>query len=171
MSDQTVATPDAGTNGTVTVKRPHERFVEYLARRAQVDSEGRAFSVAANQIDKLVTAETAEELWDADEGGVFSGQDMVDVEIEIKAIGFGKSSDEYDAELGVFVSMECTRLDTGEDIIVNCGSPLVITKIRMFEQRDLLPIQGVLKATKTQKGALLKLRPLPVRAVRGTTAE
>src|ERR1700675_84182 len=100
MSDQEIET--AG-NGSVVATRPHEQFTEYLARRAEVDGEGRGFEVAANQVDKILVAETEEDIWNADEGGTFNGQDMMDVEIQVNAISFSPSSDEYDAALGVYV--------------------------------------------------------------------
>jgi len=155
---------DAGT-----VARPHDQFGEYLLRRAEEDGATRGYEVAASQMDKMLAAETEQEIWDADEGGTVNGQDMIDVELEIRGFKVATSDDQYDAALGVYILIDATRLDNGEQVIVNTGAPLIITKLRMFEVREMLPVTGVIRGTKARNGTVLKLRQLPSRAVKSET--
>lgn len=157
---------EAGT----AVAKPHDQFAEYLARRAENDGATRGYEVASNQMDKLLTAETEQEIWDADEGGTVNGQDMIDVELNIRGFKVAVSSDEYEATLGVYILIDAVRLDNGEEVIVNTGAPLIITKLRMFEAREMLPVNGVIRGTKARNGTVLKLRPLSARAVTTETA-
>ena len=153
-------------SGTITDLKPHQQFIAYLGRRAESEKVNRAHDVAASQIDRILSATTEEEIWAADEGGVVSGQNMEDVELQIRGYGVAKSDDKFDTDLGVYVLMDCIRLDTGESVVVNTGSALIITKLRMFEQRDAFPIEGVIKGQPTSNGGrLLRLRPLPTRAI------
>jgi hypothetical protein len=170
MTD-TTAGVTAPASGAIQKAKPHERFIAYMQRRAESEGSQLGAEVSASQMDKILTAETEEEIWDADEGGTFSGQDMIDIELMIQSFTVAPSSDEFEAALGVYANIKATRLDTGEEVIVNTGADKIITKLRMFEQKGLLPIGGVIKAVKTPKGSMLKLRPLPKRAVASTTAE
>jgi hypothetical protein len=156
--------------GTAIAPRAHEQFVEYLARRAEQDGSTRSFDVAANQMDKLLTAETEQEIWDADEGGTFSAQDMTDIELRIRGYKVAVSSDEYDSPLGHYILIDAVRLDTGDEVIVNTGAALIITKLRMLESRDLLPVEAVIRGTKAAKGTVLKLKQIPARAVQSQSA-
>lgn len=168
---EVAATP---VDGEITTLKPHEQFIAYLGRRADSEKVNRAHDVAASQIDRILQAETEEEIWNADEGGVVSGQDMEDVELLIRGFGVAKSDDKFDTDLGHYVLIDAVRLDDGADVIVNTGSSLIITKLRMFEVRDLFPIEAVIKGQPTSNGGrLLRLRPVPKRAIvaKGTTVE
>lgn len=173
MPGQEVTTPAANGNGDgeIVTVRPYEKLTAFLARRAEVDGEGRGFEIASKQIDKILTAETDEEIWDADAAGTVNGQDMMDVEMQVRGVKYAPSSDEYDAPLGVYAIIDAIRMDTGEEAVVSTGAPLVITKLRAFEARGKFPLGCVIKGTKAAKGTVLKLRPLPVRVMAGSPAE
>jgi hypothetical protein len=162
---------DNAVDGVITDVSPHQRFKDSLVRQAEVEAPTRATDVAAAQVTKILTAETIDDIWAADEGGVISGQDMEDVELEIHDYGLAKSADQYNTNLGVYVLIDATRMDTGEKVIINTGSDLIIAKLAKFRQADAFPIEGVIKGTPTSSGGrLLRLRPLPRRAVRGQSA-
>lgn len=157
--------------GNAIAPKPHERFIASLQRRADIEGGQLGAQVSASQMDKILIAETADEVWDADEGGTFSGQDLVDVELRFLSLTIAPSSDEFDASLGVYVNVKCMRLDSGEEIILNTGADKIITKLVRFESLGVLPVEGVIRAVKTPKGSMLKLRPLPRRATPGTVQE
>lgn len=154
--------------GTTIAVKPHQRFIQSLQRQAEDNAATHGREVSVNQIDKILTAETEEEIWNADEGGTLSGQDMIDVEMEIQDYVVLPSGDEYDATLDVYINITAVRLDTGEEVIVNTGADKIITKLAVFKARGMLPIGAVIKGVPTRKGTMLKLRPLPNRAVRAT---
>lgn len=169
MSDSAV---DITSGEVAQSVRPYERYVESLKRQAQADSVNRAFDVAATQIDKILTAQTAEEILGADSGGVVSGQDLVDVELMVRDFSLGESAPEYDATLGVFALIDATNLQTGEDTIVNCGAALVIAKLSALKAGGFLPRELIIRGIKTRNGTLLRLADVPRRAVsQGTTVE
>jgi hypothetical protein len=155
-------------SGTAIAPKPHERFIQSLNARAEREGATLGRDVSLSQIDKVLQAETEEDVWNADEGGTVSGQDMIDVEIEILSLTVAPSSDEYDATLGVFINIKAIRLDTGDETVINTGADKIITKLVKFEAMGLLPIQGVIRGVKTRNGTMLTLRPLPKRAVAGS---
>ena len=155
--------------GTVVSPRPHDQFKDYLARVAESTTGTRSLEVAQNQMDKILNADSAQDIWNADEGGTVNGQDMVDVELEIRGYQVAKSDEQYDAALGVYALIDATRLDTGETVVINTGAPLIIAKLRMFEVKGLLPILGVIRGTQAKNGTVLKLKPIPPRAVSSET--
>jgi hypothetical protein len=156
------------TPGTIITVKPHQRFVESLQRQAEANALVHGAEVSLSQVDRILTAETKQDIWDADEGGTVSGQDMIDVELEIRDYTVLPSSDEYDTTLGVYVNIQAVRLDTGEEIIVNTGADKIITKLAAFKAKGFLPIGAVIRGVSTRGGTMLKLRPLPPRAVSGT---
>lgn len=151
--------------GTAVKVRESTRFVDYLDARAGLDGEGRAFEVASSQLDKILTAETEEEAWDADEFESVAGRDLVDVEQRVLGFTVHKSSGELNAPLGVFIQVQSQRLSDGEEFTWNTGAPLIIGKLRWFEAAQKLPVECVIKGTDTAKGTVLKLKPVPKRAV------
>jgi hypothetical protein len=160
-----MANEPAVKDGTTLAPKPHQRFINSLMARAEREGETLGRDVSLSQIDRILSAETEEDVWNADEGGTVSGQDMIDVEMRMVSFTVAPSSDEYDATLGVFINIKAIRLDTGEDIVVNTGADKIVTKLVKFETMGLLPIDGVIRGVKTRKGNMLMLRPLPKRAV------
>jgi len=171
MTEQSVTKAAGNDNGEIVVVRLYEKFVDGLKRRAEVDSANRGFDIASKQIDAILAAETEADFWDADISGTVNGQDMMDIEMMVRAVTFAESSDEYDAPLGVYAIVDATRLDNGEECIISTGAPLVVAKLRAAEARDMFPLGCVIKGTKAGKGTVLKLRPLPVRVTPGVPVE
>jgi hypothetical protein len=146
--------------------RPYERFVKNLQTRAAESDRNRSFDVAASQMDKILTAETEEEFWDADEGGTVSGKDFTDIAIQINGYEIARSDDKYESDLGVYVNINATLLQnakgykTGEQVIINTGASLVVTKLEAARARDMFPIKCFIKGTEAKNGTVLKLRPV-----------
>lgn len=161
-------------DGNAVALRPHERFVKNLQERAAENN--RSMEVTAKQVNKILSAETEADIWDADEGGTVSGQDFTDVEIEIRGYEIAPSDDQYESLFDVYVNIDAVTLQEakgygiGEAVIINTGAPLVITKLEMFRARDMFPVQAVIKGTVAKKGTVLKLRPVPKRSTPATTA-
>lgn len=141
-----------------------ESFMAYLERRASEEGENRSFEVAVTQLERILTAETAEQVWDADEYESTGGRDLTDVEQRIRGFSVHKGGEQYKSALGYYIMVDSSRLDTGAEFIWNTGSPLIIGKLRWLEAHDMLPIDCVIKGTPTPNGEVLKLRPVPKRA-------
>ena len=162
--------------GTVAPYRRTYALMEYLQERAEATAGSRGNEVASQQIEKIIDATdkgSEDDVWNADDGDLVSGQDFAGVEFMFNGFDVSKSSDQYDATLGVFISIRCTVLqetdefEIGEEVIVNTGAALVIAKARALEARGMLPAACVIKSIPSRKGAVLKLKPAPVRAQSG----
>src|SRR5581483_11392521 len=119
--------------------RPYERFVKSLQERAAENGNSRSFEVGANQMDKILKAETEDEIWDADEGGVVAAKDFKDIEIEIRDYTLAPSSDQFESDLGVYVNIDAVVLQEtrgfspGEVVIINTGAKLIVTKLEQLK--------------------------------------
>jgi hypothetical protein len=163
-------------SGTVEGPRPYERFVASLQRRAQEQTDRGHFELTANQMDKILTAETDEEIWDADEGGLIALKDLVGAELRITEFHEEKSTDpEMDNGLGVFIVGTATLLNDacgtpGEEIQFNSGVATVITKLESFRSRGTWPLETLVTGVKSKKGEMVRLRPVPRRVTKAETA-
>jgi hypothetical protein len=153
--------------GTAVEPRPVETLIEYLTRRAEVESDSRAYEVAASQLERILSAETEEEFWDATTYVSTGGRDLEDVEQQVLSFSVHRGSDQYQSPLQHFIMVNAARLDTGEQFVWNTGSPLIIGQLRWLESKGKLPKEVVIKGTPTPNGTVLKLRPVPKRATPG----
>ncbi len=160
---------DTTASGTISGPNPHERFIASLQARAEREGTTIGYDASMSAIDRIITAETADAVWDADEGGTVSGQAMVDIELRVHSITAAKSDDKYDATLGVFINIKATRLDTGDEVTINTGADKVVTKLVKFESMGMFPLECVIRGIDTRAGTMLVLRRIPARAVPGTT--
>jgi hypothetical protein len=164
-----VATKDAGT----VALRPYERFVQYMQERAEIqNNDERSFNVSAQLMDKILSAETMEDIWEADEGGMVAGRDLIDVEQVVRGYVVMKTTrDDFDNPLGVYVVVDAVRLEDGTEFVWNTGAAGIVAKLRAFEAMDGFPLECVIRGIRTSSGYdVLKLRPVPKRSVPGTTA-
>jgi hypothetical protein len=164
--------PLTGTTVDRATPRPSERFKDYMQARAELDSDGLAYDVAQSQMDKILTAESEQDIWDADQLSMLNAKSLVDVEQAIYSFTVHKSSrQDFETPLGVFVVVHAARMSDGEELVWNTGANLIITKLRAMEARGFVgegkPLYAVVKATPATNGDVLKLRPVPVRAVQG----
>src|SRR5271166_6202765 len=68
------------------------RFADFMAGRARLeDNEGHSEDIVAQIALRTLDAKTEDEVWDADEGGMPGGKDMIDVELRITGIQYIKS--------------------------------------------------------------------------------
>ena len=160
--DTTVKTGTIVKGGT----SPTDRFKEYMQQRAELDGSTLAYDVAANQVDKIMSAEGTE-IWDADNLDQIGGRDLVDIEMTIQSYTVHKSTRaDIQTPWGVFIMVHATRLENGEELVFNTGAPLIMSKLRALEAAGMLPCDAVIKSFTAGNGDVLKLRPVPKRVVR-----
>lgn len=159
-----VATTDQA-DGQVATVRASDGLAEYFQRRAlatknQVGEEGsRAYQVMADQVDNILTAETEDDIWDADEGGTTAAKDLTGVPLRIHSYDVVESG-KFKTDFGVYALLNATNLVTGADVRLNTGAPLVLAKLRAFEARELLPVDVIFEGIETASGnTVLKMRP------------
>jgi hypothetical protein len=169
-----VAASDAKA-GNVASPTVHDRFAEYMALRAkQDDRDTGTADEAMNRIsEKLLTAETEADIWEADEGSLPSAEDMVDIEQRI--FGFdivaSKDEDKRNKRTGnAYLVIHSARLDNGEMTDWSTSATLVVQKLVRFAQLgyflDGKYLDAVVRSNTTNAGnEVYKLRPIPQRAI------
>jgi hypothetical protein len=163
--------PAAATRTPASTRAPEvsqaESLIQYLARRAEMEGESRAYDVAVSQLDRILAADDEAALWDADEYESTGGRDLVDVEQNVKGFTVHKGGEQFKTPLGFYIMVNSSRLSDGSEFIWNTGAPLIIGKLRWLEAHEKLPINCVIRSTPTPNGEVLKLRPIPTRATAG----
>jgi hypothetical protein len=97
----------------------------------------------------------------------------VDVEQRVNSFSVHESGDAFNAPLNHYVIVQATRLSDGTPLVWNTGAPLVIGKLRWLEAAEKLgsaEADCVVRGTDTPKGTVLKLKPIPARAVTVTAS-
>lgn len=171
--DNTDVTPVINEN------RPSYRFRDFVQREAENTTDGN-WEITARQLDTMLMGETLEEIMESDEGGTHQGRDLTDFEFQVdpQNYRYAKSSDEFEAPLGVYLQFTATALmdypdeniTVGEEVLISTGAPLVIGKLRTLQARNLLPQKLMIKGYRGGGGMVLKLRLAPNRTVTSTTA-
>lgn len=146
-------------------ERAANAFMSWLEARAIVDSDNTDFQT--EQIGAILMAETAEEMWDADESDELdSSKDITDREMQIISYVVRKG-DITDADVPYYMVVRAARLDNGEEFQFSTGAIRLMTKIKWLGDHDELPAECVIRAIETSKGySVLKLRRVSPRAVK-----
>lgn len=157
----------SGKSGEVQSKSAFNKYVDILHTEAELSAvDGK--SVAAAVTEKIYTADTLEEAFAAQDQGLASGKDLVDVELEVRAFDIVKSDDQFKdgSPLGVYVRVtDCIRLDTLEEVQWATGAPNVVNILWKARNMERLPLECVIKGKVTANGTLLMLRPLARRPI------
>lgn len=151
------------------------QFRDYLRRAAEENKEARVFDVAATQLEKILEAETFDEIMDADMQGTHETRDLVGMEIEIhdQEPQIVESAERFEATLDVYMQFTATALMdfpqrnilAGQDLLISSGAALVIGKIRTLKARGFLPAKVKIMGTETPNGVVLKLGKIPNRPI------
>jgi len=144
--------------------RPYEKFVKSLQMQAETGNTERGFEVSAQMMDRVLTAGTEAEMWDADEGGLLAGRDLDDVWQQIKGYTVVKSTrEDIEGGFGVYAVIDAVNLHTGEAFTWETGATGILSKLAWLRANDKFPVRCMVKAVNVGGGrAVLKLRPLPV---------
>lgn len=181
MTENTPDTTDAQT-GTVTQIRPAERLRQYVMARAAEGNPNRAAEVMDSQLDRILMATEdgdADAIWDADAGGTIQGRDIAGLEVRIYNLEFVRSTRaDIVSKTGAYASMDATvlggprevlqrtGLSLGDDFVLQTGAELFWCKIRAFEARQMLPMDGVVVGIETAGGnTVIKFGRMPERTV------
>lgn len=165
-------------SGNVQEMRPFEKFTAHLQRLAAHNDEGNKDVVTSSQVDKILSAESIEDVWDADEGGMYALKDLVGMELELRSAKDLPSKDETKRNLfGTWMLMECTALvenrklgiPAGDVLLINTGVPVVIAKIKALQGKGVDPIQFIVQGVPSTSGEMVRLRPIPSRALKAET--
>jgi hypothetical protein len=165
---------ESAQSGEVTELRPFEKFTAHLQKEAAFNDKGNKDVVTSGQVDKILKAQSIEDVWDADEGGLYALKDLVGMEFELRSAKTLPSKDPTKANLfNVWLLLELTALSenrklgipAGEVLMVNTGVPQVIAKIKALQGLGVQPIQFMVQGVPSSSGEMVRLRPIPSRAI------
>jgi hypothetical protein len=139
--------------------------------------------IMAEQIERILSAESEDAVWDADTGGTIQGRDVAGLELRIRDMRIIRSNrSDIVGGHGYYASMNATvlggprdiltknMLRVGQDFVFQTGAPLVVAKVRVFESREALPVDALLVGIETASdNVVLKLDRIPERAVQSET--
>lgn len=179
------------TEGTIVKATPFQVMLRAMAMDATAEAEDSKFT--GDNLTALLTAESEEEIWDADERGPLNFQHLADCEIAITdiAVKFSRGSNSeiatpfvYDGKK-MYLLVTAYRLsDAGEKKLIrlpavgeifqaNTSAQFVTTKLWAFYTKGYInpdngkQLETVVKAVELgDEQSVLKLRPMPRRVVR-----
>ena len=122
----------------------------------------------------IATADTEEEMWDADEFSQIGGRNLEDVEQSILEYTVKFSSNQEIQSVFVdskgrkmYLLVRAARLTNGEEFIWNTSAPLVVGKILWLANHNRIPgAEVVIKGKGPEGSRVLMLKPVPKRATR-----
>ncbi len=172
------ARPD-NTTSTVSTLTPYEKFCATMAGRASLESEESNTDVGS--IEAIITAETEEEMWAADERGVLGGRDLAGVvqvveDIQVKYSNRGGLKSPFvdpASGKGLYLLITSTRYDDpkytnkrpdlsqGDKFQWNTSAPRLVAKLLWLEANERLHQNVVIEEIELEVGAVLKLHPAP----------
>jgi hypothetical protein len=168
------------TQGTVVNRdRLVDQFHDYMRERAVEEGTGaaRGEEIEAQQIERILTAESEDDIWDADNAGTIQARDIRDMEVEIlDIVPVVSTRQDLENSKGYYVSMNAvclgapadilrkTGLIVGDSFVLQTGATRIISKVRAFEAKGWLPMRGVIAGTDTSSGnVVLRFKRLPER--------
>jgi hypothetical protein len=161
--------------GSITTPKPFDRFLSALMTEAQATAEFQnSGDISREIVGNMIVADSLEGAIAAQDAGMPSGKDMVDIEHTVLSYEVVKGDVKYaDHSLGVYLRVTCT-LDQdapklvklmGETHVYACGAPNVVTLLYKARATDRLPLSCVIRSKDTDNGTLLLLRLTPKRAI------
>lgn len=149
---------------------PTQKWMRELSVLAQIpDSRRDAADVSAGITSAMLMAETLEEALEAQDSGLPSSKTLVGKELSITDFVVCESGGQFDNGLGHYFLIEATLLETGEQILFSSGAPNIMTIVWKVRQANRFPYECKIEGSPTKNGELLRLKPLPKRAVRVIT--
>lgn len=126
-------------------QRPFQLALTEIKGRAEADGVGRGFEVAANVADKILTAETLDDILNAPEQGPGDLSDFVGKSFRIigGTIAWAPSSEQFrEGGTGYYVQFKALDMN-GQEVFVSTGSVNVVFQIKAMEKMGLFDEEGV----------------------------
>jgi hypothetical protein len=131
----------------VESRRPYETALLEIKGRAELDSEGNSFDIAAKVADKIMEAGSIEAIIAAAEQGPEDLSDLVGVAFNFMgSLSYLKSADRFsEGGTGYYVVFQC-RDTKGNDHTVSTGAVNVMFQLRAFEKQGMFDNPDVLSS-------------------------
>jgi hypothetical protein len=166
MASSNSPAPTATINGEVQSADLVDKFHAMMLDRARnVDTSTRSDEIKAQQAERIFSAKSEDDIWDADTGGGIQCRDVPGLMVEIRSYEPVISNrTDIENSKGYYITMDATviggpddvllrnGLKVGETIPLQTGADLLMFKVRAMEAGGYLPMRTVIVATKTQSG-------------------
>lgn len=136
-------TEEVIAEGRVVDRTGDMGLAQYL-ERDDYDDEAQAESGYRSIIEQIMTSETMEEVLTPPEA--ISARDVVGVPLVISAFHVNQS--EYDVGSPYYLSMQATRGDTGESVVINTGNQRIMAQLIRLDQLNSLPAECYIRQSK-----------------------
>lgn len=174
MADSVPAVVTKSTTDVAENERPNlSLMIRNLAAQATFAETTGTDDFVMDIMEKILSAETEDEIFAAQEAGVISGKDFAGRPFRLleEDIQWRKSTIQTpDVEnLPIYALMKVTALDTGEEEMLGCGGKTFVATLFALIARDAFDTKKypdgrtfVLRATATPSGSRLSLLPYKV---------
>lgn len=126
--------------------RPYEKMVAELQGIAKLENmSGASFDIATQVVDKIASAQTLDDIFDAANSGLISLKDTTElhnVPVEVTEVAWRKSSEAFqENSLGVYAIIDLTTLHDGESWKISTGAPNIVASLRQMEKLTGFPVK------------------------------
>ncbi len=158
----------AAKTGQVQQPSLLNRFVDQIKGEAELTKTMTSSDVASRVTEKMLEADSLEDAIAAQDSGMPSGKDLVDVEMQVNDFDTLPSSEQFSegSPLGVYLLVHAVKLEDGSPLEFSTGAPNIVTLLHKARKLDRLPLDCVIRSKPTSNGALLTLKLLPKRVIR-----
>lgn len=158
-----------GKNNDIAERRPYNQFLEYVQGRVQESDDYQvADELATEQVERIATAESLDEIFDAMRlQGLTGLRDLENgTEFEIRGFRLIRSTrDDISGRAGVYAIIDTIDLFDGKEMPVDTSIERVLVFLIKCEQLNMFPVQVRLLKKTTQSGNdMITFAPLAKRA-------
>jgi len=159
-----VAKQDAQTSSAevAEVARPYQKLIKHLSGIAELDSaQGASFDIASQVVDKIVEAQSLDDIFLANETGLAKAEDYINVPLNFTDVSWHKAGEKFaKGNLGVY-GVFTASTDQGMEVKFSTGAVNVVASVAQAQMlgyvTDDQPLRAKLTATETPNGTLLKI--------------
>jgi len=135
------------------------------------ETNGDAETFVLNIMEGILSAESEDEIFEAQEAGGTSGKDFANRPFTVNDSGivWRISNIENDKGFPFYAMMTVTEIATGEEVTLTCGGKTFVCVLRALQMKGALkePKPLVIISTPSPNGAFLSLRPYRVAKTTG----
>lgn len=142
--------------------RLYQKLQKDLAALASLDAQNGNFDIAAAVIDGIMAAETADDVFAANDSGPLDVREYIGVPLTVFDLMYRKSDAKYaeNGGLGFYVVFDA-HTDNGEVVKMSTGAPNLVASFRKLQTlgycQETNPLRVAIRGKETANGTLLTL--------------
>ena len=137
-SGNSPAKNEAENGGEIAELRPFERMVKRLQGIAKLEAEnGAGFDIAANVVDKMLSADSIDDILAAGKDGPLKAEDMEHKPFVVKELTIFKSAEAFKEGFGVYYVVKCQDAVTLADKVFSVGATNVVAALFAMDEKGV----------------------------------